>query len=120
MSRQQVVLLTIDELNLIDARLALLENTTTQLKERIMSLTDTVVALAAEVTETRGAMASAKVLIEGFASRLAGVEAELAQVGVQSAALDQLRADLDAGSTELAAAVAANPLPETPTPPPAL
>lgn len=67
--------------------------------------------LAAEVTETKGIMQSAKVLIEGFASALAAA-------GTDKVKLAELKADLDAGSSELATALAANPLPgEVVTPP---
>lgn len=68
--------------------------------------------LTAEVEETKGIMASAKVLIEGFA-------AALAAAGTDPAKLAELKSSLDSGSSELAAAITANPLPgENPTPTP--
>lgn len=67
--------------------------------------------LTSEVSETKGIMQSAKTLIEGFASALAAA-------GTDKVKLAQLKSDLDAGSTELASAIAANPLPgEVVTPP---
>lgn len=57
--------------------------------------------LTAEVAETKGIMASAKVLIEGFAARLEAA-------GTDPAKLNALREDLDTSSTDLAKAVAAN------------
>lgn len=69
--------------------------------------------LTTEVAETRGVMSSAKVLIEGFS-------AALTAAGTDRTKLAALKADLDAGSTELATAIAANPLPGevvTPEPP---
>jgi len=60
--------------------------------------------LTTEVEETKGIMASAKVLIEGFA-------AALAKAGTDPAKLAALRADLNTGSEDLAAGIAANPLP---------
>lgn len=66
--------------------------------------------LTTEVEETKGIMASAKVLIEGFA-------AALAAAGTDPAKLAALKTSLDTGSTDLANAIAANPLPgENPTP----
>lgn len=61
-------------------------------------------ALAVEVTETKGIMLSAKVLIEGFA-------AKLAQAGTDPVKLTALKDELNSGSEELAAAMVANPLP---------
>lgn len=60
--------------------------------------------LATEVSETKGIMSSAKVLIEGFA-------AALAAAGTDPTKLAALRSDLNAGSEDLAAGIAANPLP---------
>lgn len=60
--------------------------------------------LTTEVAETKGIMASAKVLIEGFA-------AALAAAGTDPVKLKALKDDLNAGSEDLAAAIAANPLP---------
>lgn len=60
--------------------------------------------LTAEVAETKGIMASAKVLIEGFA-------AALAAAGTDPAKLKALRESLNTGSEDLAAGIAANPLP---------
>lgn len=78
---------------------------------KINKMADEIVDLTTEVAETKGIMASAKVLIEGFA-------AALAAAGTDPAKLKALREDLDAGSTELAGAIAANPLPgENPEPP---
>lgn len=55
--------------------------------------------LETEVSETVGVMQSAKVLIDGFAARLA-------DAGVDPVKLESLRADLDTNSTALAEAVA--------------
>lgn len=60
--------------------------------------------LTAEVQETKGIMQSAKTLIEGFAEALKNA-------GTNPAKLKALRDDLNAGSEDLAAALAANPLP---------
>ena len=60
--------------------------------------------LTTEVTETKGIMSSAKVLIEGFA-------AALSAAGTDPAKLAALLGELNTGSDELAAAIAANPLP---------
>lgn len=62
--------------------------------------------LTAEVTETKGIMASAKVLIEGFSVKLG----EAIAAG-NPEALVALKGELDSSSSELAAAIAANPLP---------
>lgn len=65
--------------------------------------------LTAEVEETKGIMASAKVLIEGFAEALR-------KAGSDPVKLKELQTSLDEGSTDLAAAISANPLPgENPT-----
>lgn len=67
--------------------------------------------LTTEVQETKGIMASAKVLIEGFADALA-------KAGTDPVKLKALRDDLNTGSEDLAAGIAANPLPgEVVTPP---
>lgn len=58
-------------------------------------------ALAAEVSETNGIIASAITLIEGIA-------AKLAEAGTDPAKLAALTADLNTSSEALAAAVAAN------------
>lgn len=71
--------------------------------------------LTTEVEETKGIMASAKVLIEGFAEALR-------KAGQDPIKLKALQASLDTGSTELQSAIAANPLPgevvEPPVEPP--
>jgi len=66
--------------------------------------------LTAEVEETKGIMQSAKALIEGFA-------AALAAAGTDPVKLKELQDNLNTGSEELAAAVAANPLPGETTAP---
>lgn len=60
--------------------------------------------LTAEVSETKGIMASAKVLIEGFAQKLE-------EAGTDKEKLAALKDELNAGSEDLATAIAANPLP---------
>jgi len=74
--------------------------------------------LTAEVTETVGVIQSAITLINGIAGRIQdAVDAALAaNPGVDLAALETLRTDLDASSSALAAAVAAN-TPADPQPP---
>lgn len=67
-------------------------------------------ALQTQVTETNGVIASAVTLINGISAQLAAVQAELADVGVTSAALDTLKTSLDESEQALAAAVAANPV----------
>jgi len=116
---QPFVFLTEADVNLIEARISLLEQHVVLLTERNKMLAESMQGMATEVAEAKGAMSSAVVLIQGFAARLAVVETELAGVGVHSATLDTLRADLDVSEQELAAAVANNPLPPTePAPPP--
>lgn len=67
--------------------------------------------LTTEVEETKGIMNSAIVLIKGFA-------AALAAAGTDPVKLAALKTSLDTGSSELAAAIAENPLPgENPVPP---
>lgn len=61
--------------------------------------------LEAEVNESNEVMASAIILIEGIA-------AKLAEAGTDVVKLDALRASLDTSSTALAAAVAANTIAE--------
>lgn len=62
--------------------------------------------LTNEVSETRGALQSAIVLIQGFKAAL-----DAAIAAGNPAALEALSDSLDEGQAELAAAVAANPLP---------
>lgn len=64
--------------------------------------------LTTEVSETRGVLQSAKVLIEGFAQALKDAIAKN-----DPAALTALANDLDTNTNDLAAAIAANPLPGT-------
>jgi hypothetical protein len=64
--------------------------------------------LTAEVTETKGIEESAVVLIQGIA-------AALAAAGSDPVKLKALRDDLKVSTDALAAAIAANPLPATPT-----
>lgn len=66
--------------------------------------------LTTEVQETKGIMQSAKVLIEGFAKKLE-------EAGTDKAKLTALKNDLNTGSEDLAAALAANPLPGENIPP---
>jgi hypothetical protein len=67
-------------------------------------------ALATEVTETVGIIASAVTLINGISDRIqAAVDAALAaNPGADLTPLVQLKVDLDNSSTALANAVAAN------------
>lgn len=68
--------------------------------------------LSDEVTQSKGVMRSATLLIDGFAAKLqAGIEAALA-AGATKEELDGLiglEAELEAERVELARAVAANP-----------
>ena len=68
-------------------------------------------ALVAEVTETRGVIKSATALIDGISARItAAVDAfKAANPTVDASALTTLTTELDADSTDLARAVAANP-----------
>ena len=68
-------------------------------------------SLVAEVTETKSIMASAKTLIEGLKTRL-----DEAIASGDPAMLQALSNDLNSGSEDLAAAIAANtPATDTPT-----
>lgn len=69
--------------------------------------------LETEVSETRGVVQSAIVLIQGFKAAL-----DAAIAANDPARLRALSASLDQGQTELAEAIANNPLPtdEQPTP----
>jgi hypothetical protein len=84
-----------------------------QLKAELM---DSLQTLQAEVTDVKSVMASAVTLINGFSSRLDAAIAA-AKAGDNSAALDQLSADLKSSADALAAAVAAN-TPAAPAPAP--
>jgi len=64
-------------------------------------LAQDITELETEVSEEVGIMQSAKVLIEGFAARLA-------EAGVDPAKLAKLKSDLNDNGDALAAAVAAN------------
>jgi len=65
--------------------------------------------LKAEVTETKGVMQSAKVLIDGFAARLqTAIDAAVAAGGTATEFV-AMKEELDAESTALAESVAANP-----------
>ena len=66
-------------------------------------------ALAAEIAKTVGVMQSATTLIQGLSQRVKSIQEELAQAGVDNAALNQLSTDLTTGEQTLAEAVAANP-----------
>lgn len=86
-------------------RILLLTRVSLQLE---LSMSKEVDDMAAEVAETNTVMASAVVLIEGIAARIA-------EAGVDATKLAALTAELDTKSQQLAAAVAAN----TPAAPPA-
>ncbi len=79
-----------------------------------------ITALIAQIAETKGVIASAVTLIEGFSERLtAAVEAAIAN-GATAAELEPVTAEitlLDASSDALAAAVLANTPGQPPTPP---
>lgn len=69
--------------------------------------------LKAEVTSIKGVVASAIALLAGLSSKLLdALNSDNLEVEVAS-----LAADLDASKTALAAAVAANPVPEAPADP---
>lgn len=70
--------------------------------------------LTTEVSETKGVLQSAKVLIEGFAQALKDAIAKN-----DPAALKALADDLNTNTNDLATAIAANPLPTDPIEPPA-
>lgn len=73
-----------------------------------------------EVEATKTVTQSAIALMQGLASQLAEVKAELAESGVTSAKLDALASDLDANVKSLAGAIVANtPSDGTEAPPPA-
>ena len=71
------------------------------------AFTDAVARLETEVEETRGAVDSATVLIQGLADYIRANSAD-------PAALIAMSDKLDADQAAIAAAVAANPLPEEP------
>lgn len=79
--------------------------------QNLQAMANEIENLTAEVAETKGIMASAKTLIEGFADALEAA-------GTDKAKLDALREDLSTGSDQLAAAITNNPLPTEPTPEP--
>lgn len=70
--------------------------------------------LRAEVENTKGVVASGVVAINGLADRLD----EIIAGGNQDAALIALRDELRAANTAMAEAIAANPIPPAPEPPP--
>lgn len=79
--------------------------------QKLTKMANEIQELTTEVEETKGIMASAMTLIRGFA-------AALAAAGTDPVALTNLKNSLNAGSEELAAAIAENPLPgEVVTPP---
>ena len=65
-------------------------------------------ALATQVTETNTVIGSAITLISGIAAELTAIKAELANVGVDNARLNDLTTSLDTSEQALAAAVTAN------------
>lgn len=70
---------------------------------------DELATLTAEVTETNGIIDSAVTLIQGLAARLIALGQNATDLASLKAAVAAEAARLDAKSTELAAAVAANP-----------
>ena len=116
--RQTIVLLSPAELDLIEARIALLENQQTQLRKELEMANEALARLQQEVAENASVIDSAINLISGIAAQLQAVKDELAAVGVTNDALNTLADDLDAKAGALAEAIAAN-TPAEPTPPPA-
>lgn len=76
-----------------------------KLEKGLKEMANELLNLEAEVNESNEVMASAIILIEGIA-------AKLAEAGTDVVKLDALRASLDTSSTALAAAVAANTIAE--------
>lgn len=107
MSRNTFVFLTPNEIDLIDARLTLLE-------ERQATMQAAIERITREVAEQKTVTQSVLTFIEGIKAQLAAAQAELAQIGAASATLNQLADDLDGQQAALAAAVTAN----TPADPP--
>src|SRR5688572_30707643 len=79
-------------------------DTLNQILQNTIKMGEELNNLTTEVQETKGIMASAKVLIEGFAQKLEAA-------GTDKAKLTALKDELNAGSEDLAAAISANPLP---------
>jgi hypothetical protein len=82
--------------------------------------------LTSEVEENATVIGSAVTLLNGFGGQLAALAAELEAAGVDTTAVNNLRDQLDAQTTQLANAVAANtpaspeepaPTPDEPAPP---
>jgi hypothetical protein len=76
-------------------------------------------ALAAEVEATKGAAASAEALIDGFVVLAGRLVAEIAAQGFDPTQAQSLLDSLKASRTELAAKVAASPVPADPAVKPA-
>lgn len=73
---------------------------------------DELTALSGQVDATKGVEASAKMLIDGFAAKLAAAVAAATAAGATPAQLQQitdLQGALKTSSDDLAASVAANP-----------
>lgn len=76
------------------------------------AIDDELTQLAAQVDATKGVDASAKMLIDGFAAKLAAAVAAAVAAGATPAELQQitdLQGALKTSSDDLAASVAANP-----------
>jgi len=80
------------------------KDTLNQILQNTINMAKELDDLTAEVAETKGIMQSAKALIEGFATKLE-------EAGTDKAKLAALKDELNSGSENLAAAIAANPLP---------
>lgn len=74
------------------------------INSKLKKMANEIEDLTTEVEETKGIMASAKVLIVGFAEALR-------KAGSDPVKLKELQASLDTGSSDLAQAIADNPLP---------
>lgn len=110
MSRNTFVFLTPNEIDLIDARLKLLE-------ERQATMQAAIERITREVAEQKTVTDSVLTFIAGIKAQLEAAQAELAQIGAASATLNQLADDLDAQQAALAAAVSENTEPPVEPPP---
>lgn len=104
--------LIVQHLNDLKQGLSQMSGTVNQLDQRIADLTS-------DVTNLTGAVSSSNALITGFAAALAEAIAAAGSAGATDAelqSLTDLHTAITAQTTALSDAVAANPLPGTPTP----
>jgi prophage DNA circulation protein len=83
-----------------------------KLGEQIMGIQEAMARMRQEVEEAKGAAASAKLLIENMAARIAELAQQAAAGQAVADELANLAQELSDNTDQLAAAVAANPLPD--------